>query len=169
METLLTLARDPSAWAALATLVAMEIVLGIDNLIFISILSNKLPEQDRSKARRLGIGGALIMVPFMTVGAGIERHLTQGITLAVICITTLTGGYTHYKLGNVDMKATVAIAPMAAIVGLVTSRFIATQISTPWLTGVFGLAMLYFAYQFTFVTAKPKPAPAATDATSTTR
>ena len=117
----------------------------------------------------LGIGGALIMVPFMTVGAGIERHLTQGITLAVICITTLTGGYTHYKLGNVDMKATVAIAPMAAIVGLVTSRFIATQISTPWLTGVFGLAMLYFAYQFTFVTAKPKPAPAATDATSTTR
>ena len=61
METLLTLARDPSAWAALATLVAMEIVLGIDNLIFISILTNKLPEDTREKARRLGIGLALFL------------------------------------------------------------------------------------------------------------
>ena len=48
-------------WIALATLVAMEIVLGIDNLIFISILSNKLPEKDRARARRLGIGAALVM------------------------------------------------------------------------------------------------------------
>ncbi|UBM07685.1 TerC family protein [Cupriavidus metallidurans] len=61
METLLALLRDPAAWAALATLVAMEIVLGIDNLIFISILTNKLPEQIREKARRIGIGLALIM------------------------------------------------------------------------------------------------------------
>ncbi|AZG15531.1 MULTISPECIES: TerC family protein [Cupriavidus] len=61
METLLALVRDPSAWAALATLVAMEIVLGIDNLIFISILTNKLPEQTREKARRIGIGLALIL------------------------------------------------------------------------------------------------------------
>jgi predicted tellurium resistance membrane protein TerC len=61
METLLELARDPAAWAALATLVAMEIVLGIDNLIFISILTNKLPEETREKARRIGIGLALIL------------------------------------------------------------------------------------------------------------
>jgi hypothetical protein len=61
METLFELARDPAAWAALATLVAMEIVLGIDNLIFISILTNKLPEETREKARRIGIGLALIL------------------------------------------------------------------------------------------------------------
>lgn len=61
MESLLALARDPAAWAALATLVAMEIVLGIDNLIFISILTNKLPEAMREKARRIGIGLALVM------------------------------------------------------------------------------------------------------------
>jgi len=48
-------------WVALATLIAMEVVLGIDNLIFISILSNKLPEADRSRARKLGIGAALVM------------------------------------------------------------------------------------------------------------
>jgi predicted tellurium resistance membrane protein TerC len=59
VNSLLTLASDPAAWAALATLIAMEVVLGIDNLIFISILTNTLPEQDRSKARRIGIGLAL--------------------------------------------------------------------------------------------------------------
>jgi predicted tellurium resistance membrane protein TerC len=61
MDYLVQLAADPAAWAALVTLIAMEIVLGIDNLIFISILTNKLPEADRDRARRIGIGLALIM------------------------------------------------------------------------------------------------------------
>jgi predicted tellurium resistance membrane protein TerC len=52
---------DPTSWVALLTLIAMEVVLGIDNLIFISILTNKLPEAQRSRARRLGIGGALFL------------------------------------------------------------------------------------------------------------
>ena len=56
-----TFVYSAEGWVALATLVAMEIVLGIDNLIFISILSNKLPEADRSRARKLGIGAALVM------------------------------------------------------------------------------------------------------------
>ena len=53
--------NDPTAWVALLTLVVLEIVLGIDNLIFISILTNKLPEQQRVSARRLGISAALVM------------------------------------------------------------------------------------------------------------
>lgn len=61
MDALLDLAADPAAWAALATLVAMEVVLGIDNLVFISILTNRLPEHQRSRARRIGIGGALLL------------------------------------------------------------------------------------------------------------
>ncbi len=61
MEYLLILLTDPAAWIALAALVAMEIVLGIDNLIFISILTNKLPAERRSAARRIGIGGALVL------------------------------------------------------------------------------------------------------------
>jgi predicted tellurium resistance membrane protein TerC len=52
---------DPTAWVALLTLVVLEIVLGIDNLIFISILTNKLPEGQRVTARRLGIGAALVL------------------------------------------------------------------------------------------------------------
>jgi predicted tellurium resistance membrane protein TerC len=61
MDTLLQLAADPAAWAALVTLVVMEIVLGIDNLVFISILSNKLPEAQRPRARRIGLSLALLM------------------------------------------------------------------------------------------------------------
>jgi predicted tellurium resistance membrane protein TerC len=55
------LVNDPAAWAALVTLIVMEVVLGIDNLIFISILSNKLPEHQRARTRRIGIALALIM------------------------------------------------------------------------------------------------------------
>jgi predicted tellurium resistance membrane protein TerC len=61
LDDLLTLATDPAAWAALVTLVVMEVVLGIDNLIFISILTNRLPEEQRSRTRRIGIGLALAL------------------------------------------------------------------------------------------------------------
>jgi predicted tellurium resistance membrane protein TerC len=60
-ESLLALATDPTAWSALVALIAMEVVLGIDNLIFISIVSNKLPETSRDRARRLGIALALVL------------------------------------------------------------------------------------------------------------
>jgi predicted tellurium resistance membrane protein TerC len=61
LDSLTALFSDPAAWAALVALVVMEVVLGIDNLIFISILSNKLPEAHRKRARRVGIGLALVM------------------------------------------------------------------------------------------------------------
>ena len=51
---------DPQIWIALATLTFLEIVLGIDNIIFISILSGKLPQAQQPRARRLGLLGALI-------------------------------------------------------------------------------------------------------------
>jgi predicted tellurium resistance membrane protein TerC len=61
MDSIVPLLTDPAAWVALVTLIVMEVVLGIDNLIFISILTNKLPENQREKARKIGIGLALIM------------------------------------------------------------------------------------------------------------
>ena len=60
-DSIIPLLTDPAAWAALVTLIVMEVVLGIDNLIFISILSNKLPPEKRSGVRRIGISLALIM------------------------------------------------------------------------------------------------------------
>jgi len=57
----MSLAVDPAVWVALITLIVMEIVLGIDNLVFIAILTNKLPEEMQSKARRMGLSLALIL------------------------------------------------------------------------------------------------------------
>jgi predicted tellurium resistance membrane protein TerC len=51
---------SPESWIALATLVALEIVLGIDNIIFISILVARLPPEQRNKARQLGLGLAML-------------------------------------------------------------------------------------------------------------
>lgn len=51
---------DPNAWIALATLTALEVVLGIDNIIFISILSGRLPEHQQARARFIGLVLALV-------------------------------------------------------------------------------------------------------------
>jgi predicted tellurium resistance membrane protein TerC len=51
---------DPTIWVGLLTLVALEIVLGVDNLVFLAILANRLPEHQRALARRLGLGFALL-------------------------------------------------------------------------------------------------------------
>jgi predicted tellurium resistance membrane protein TerC len=58
------LLTSPQAWIALATLTALELVLGIDNIIFISILVDKLPREKRELARRIG----LFMAMFMRIG-----------------------------------------------------------------------------------------------------
>lgn len=58
---LISLLSDPSAWIALLTLIVLEVVLGIDNLVFIAILSNRLPESQQARARRIGLVLALVM------------------------------------------------------------------------------------------------------------
>ena len=61
MFDLVAIFSEPANLVALATLIAMEVVLGIDNLIFISILTNKLPEHQRARARFIGISAALVL------------------------------------------------------------------------------------------------------------
>ena len=61
---MIELLTSPQAWIALATLTALELVLGIDNIIFISILVDKLPREKRELARRIG----LFMAMFMRIG-----------------------------------------------------------------------------------------------------
>ncbi|MGT2471807.1 TerC family protein [Paraburkholderia terrae] len=77
MDYLLALAIDPAVWAALVTLVIMEVVLGIDNLVFISILSNKLPPAQRTRTQRIGIGLALVMRLLLLGTVAWITHLTQ--------------------------------------------------------------------------------------------
>ena len=76
MDSLLELAADPSAWLALAALIAMEIVLGIDNLVFVAILSSKLPAAQAAKARGIGIGLSLIFRVLLVAGAAYVVRLT---------------------------------------------------------------------------------------------
>jgi predicted tellurium resistance membrane protein TerC len=68
---------DPHAWLALATLTALEIVLGVDNIIFISVLCGRLPEQQRAKARNIGL-----MLAMLT---------RLGLLFSITWIMTLTG------------------------------------------------------------------------------
>lgn len=77
MDNLAALITSPEAWLALVTLVVMEIVLGVDNLVFVSILSNKLPEASRGKARRIGIGLALVLRLALLSGIAFIVGLTR--------------------------------------------------------------------------------------------
>ena len=86
-DNLIGLAQDPGAWTALVALIAMEIVLGIDNLIFVSIISNKLGPGERDKARRLGIGLALVLRLVLLAAVAIVVQLTQPV------ITVLGHGF----------------------------------------------------------------------------
>ena len=73
---------DPQTWLALATLTALEIVLGIDNIIFISILAGKLPVHQREKARLLGLGLAM----FIRIGLLFSLTWLMGLTAPLFTV-----------------------------------------------------------------------------------
>ena len=77
MQEIAALLSDPSAWAALATLVVLEVVLGIDNLIFISILTNKLPSEDRPRARLIGMALAVLLRLMLLSVVAVIYDLTE--------------------------------------------------------------------------------------------
>ena len=68
---------DPAIWTALLTLTALEIVLGIDNIIFISILADRLPASQRQRARTTGLLLAMLMRIAMLFSLGWMLGLTQ--------------------------------------------------------------------------------------------
>jgi predicted tellurium resistance membrane protein TerC len=73
----------PEAWVALATLTGLEIILGIDNIIFISILAGKLPPEQQKRARSIGLAAAMIMRVLLLLSISWVMKLTQPlITLA---------------------------------------------------------------------------------------
>src|SRR5690348_14940870 len=79
---MLDLVTDPHAWASLATLTALEIVLGIDNIVFLSIASHRLPPPRRPAARRIGLSFALVMrVALLSGIVGIIGLTTPVITI----------------------------------------------------------------------------------------
>jgi predicted tellurium resistance membrane protein TerC len=69
--------NDPSVWIGLLTLTVLEIVLGIDNIIFISILASRLPKAEQPKARSLGLMGAFVSRILLLLGISWIVRLTQ--------------------------------------------------------------------------------------------
>ena len=81
-KSMLELLTDPQAWIALATLTALELVLGIDNIVFISILVDKLPAAQQEKARRLG----LFMAMFMRIGLLVVLSWVVGLVVPLFSL-----------------------------------------------------------------------------------
>ncbi len=82
MSEIAVLFLEPAAWVALATLVVMEIVLGVDNLVFVAILTNTLPSQYQVPARRIGIGLALVLRLVLLGTVAFIVHLTEPVVHA---------------------------------------------------------------------------------------
>jgi predicted tellurium resistance membrane protein TerC len=81
-HSVLNLLLNPHAWLSLATLTVLEIVLGIDNIIFLSIASHQLPPERRPMARRVGLSFALVMrIALLTMAAWIIRLSTPVVTV----------------------------------------------------------------------------------------
>ena len=78
---------DPSAWVGLATLIVLEIVLGIDNLVFIAILADKLPPHQRDRARLIGLGLALV------IRMGLLASIAWVVTLTTPLFSILDFGF----------------------------------------------------------------------------
>lgn len=126
---------DPAAWSALAALLALEIVLGVDNVVFISILASKLPEEQQDKARRVGIlaaGGMRVLLllavgwiitledPWFTVFdrelSGKDLILLAGGLFLIYKATKEI----HHKLEGEDEHGEAKVAPtFAAVIGQV--------------------------------------------------
>ena len=121
---------NPQVWISLLTLTLLEIVLGIDNIIFISILSGKLPPDQQAKARKLGLSLALITRVLLLMGLAwvvkldkpFFEHESFGFKLAVSVkdLILITGGLfliyksvheIHEKLEGEDGEKTKKITP----------------------------------------------------------
>jgi predicted tellurium resistance membrane protein TerC len=121
---------DPQIWIALLTLTALEIVLGIDNIVFISILAGRLPRNSQNRARQWGLALAMLMRVLLLLSLSWIMGLTRSLfSIANVDVTgrslILIGGglfllvkstrEIHNKLENVDKHAG---AGAAAIVRL---------------------------------------------------
>ncbi len=106
----------PESWVALATLTALEIVLGIDNIVFIAILTGRLPDEQRRLAYRIGLSGAMFMRIglllaiswVMSLSVDLFSVLGQGISGRDLILLSgglfLIGKSTHEIYGKVELK-----------------------------------------------------------------
>ncbi len=110
---MLDLLSDPNVWASLLTLTALEIVLGIDNIIFISIMASKLPLHQQDKARKVGLALALIMRLLLLASIAWVATLTQplfnvlGMDVSGRDLILIVGGLFLLAKGTIEIHHTV--------------------------------------------------------------
>jgi len=145
---MLELLTSPEAWAAFVTLSVMEIVLGIDNIIFISIIVNRLPEPQATRARQIGLGLALVFriillflitwiigltapvftLPFSIPGMGGEAMFDPAISWRDIIL--IGGGLflivkaTREIHGEIEHEEKAMVKPVAASFNLLIAQII---------------------------------------------
>jgi len=122
---------DPAGWSALVTLLALEVVLGVDNVIFISILASKLPTEDQDRARRVGllVAGGMRVLLLLSVGwiISLKKELFAVGTIGFSGkdLILLAGGFflifkatreIHHKLEGDEGEVSNKVAPTFASV-----------------------------------------------------
>jgi uncharacterized protein len=95
----------------------------------------------------MGIGGGNIMVPASTILLHLGQHVAQGVSLIVIVPTAISGAWSHYTRGNVNVRVTMLLAPGAIIGGLIGAR-IAQAVPGVQLRTIFGIMLFYFAMRY---------------------
>ncbi|KAA0686717.1 TerC family protein [Azospirillum brasilense] len=137
---MLELFSDPQVWASLLTLTALEIVLGIDNIIFISIMAAKLPVHQQQKARQLGLALALVMRLLLLASISWVATLTEplitvlGMGFSGRDLILLGGGLFLLAKGTIEIHHTVegheegGSAPKVASFGAVVGQIIVLDI-----------------------------------------
>lgn len=126
---------DPTAWSALAALLTLEIVLGVDNVVFISILASKLPAEDQDRARKIGLlaAGGMRVLLLLAVGwvISLKKELFSigSIGFSGKELILLAGGIfliykatkeIHHKLEGNEGQTSAKVAPtVAAVIGQV--------------------------------------------------
>jgi predicted tellurium resistance membrane protein TerC len=126
---------DPTAWSALAALLTLEIVLGVDNVVFISILASKLPAEDQDRARKIGLlaAGGMRVLLLLAVGwvISLKKELFSigSIGFSGKELILLAGGIfliykatkeIHHKLEGDEGHTSAKVAPtVAAVIGQV--------------------------------------------------
>src|SRR5262245_52626826 len=95
----------------------------------------------------MGIGGGNVMVPASTILLHLEQHQAQGVSLLVIVPTAISGAWSHYRRGNLNLRVALLLIPGAIVGGLIGGR-IAQFVPSDQLRVIFGIILLYFAIRY---------------------